>query len=225
MLLPGNAIRIAARTNDCHFAMGPRIIKTIKKIGISILVSYLLMVAIALVVRPGFELISTAALPPDFPVVVFWQEADTDHCQVFRWHEYENLSQMNLSISLQVRQEMLSVCQRDIQYLGEHGVWPVTFDWQDARNAWPLATLDSTLRDNNATAFEVSYQSDSNQINQSRYVLTHNEIEHAEYKAYDATSVARAVLPVALALFAVFVIGYGLTKALQKLEAMEQQDK
>ena len=205
--------------------MRPGIIRTISKIGIAILVSYLLVVVIALVVRPGYESVSTAALPPAFPIAAFWQDGDTDHCQVFRWEEYQKLSQTNLSVSLQVRQEMLSVCQRDIQYLGEQGVWPVTFDWQDARTAWSLATLNSTLRDNNATVFEVSYQPDSNQINQSRYLVTHNGIEQAEYKAYEATSVARAVLPVALAFIAVFAIGYGLTKALQKLEAMEHQDK
>ncbi len=92
--------------------MSRGITKTIKKIGIAILVSYLLLVAIALVVRPGYELVSTAALPEDFPIVVFWQDGDTDHCQVFRWNDYENLSQMKLTVSLQGRQEMLLVCER-----------------------------------------------------------------------------------------------------------------
>jgi hypothetical protein len=132
---------------------------------------------------------------------------------------------MKLSISLQVQQELLPVCQRDIQYLDEHGVWPVAFEWQDSRNTWLLATLDSTRHDHATTEFVVSYQADINQINQSRYFVTHNEIERAEYKAYEAASVARAVVPVALALFGVFIIGYGLTRVLHKLESMERPGK
>lgn len=205
--------------------MSRSVTKTIMKIGIVILVCYLLLVAIVLVVRPGYEVVSVSALPRDFPFVAFWQEGDTEHCQIFRWFEYDDLSRMKLKVSLEVQANMLSVCQRDIEYLDEHGVWPMTFDWQDARNSWPLVTFDSTFGNNHSVVFVVSYQPDSNHINQSRYLVANNDIQYAEYKAYEIKSVAMSVLPVAVALFLVFVIVFGLTKALQRLESMEQQDK
>lgn len=201
--------------------MSRKVIKTIKKTGIAILVCYLLLVAIALVVRPGYKVVSTSALPRDFPFVAYWQKGNAEHCQIFRWFEYDALSKMKLTVSLELQSNMLPVCQKDIEYLNEHGVWPMTFDWQDARTSWPLAELDSTFHDNNSATFVVSYQPDTNHLNRSRYLVTNKDIKHAEYKSYEIKSVAMSVLPVAMAFFLVFVIVYGLTKALRRFESMK----
>jgi hypothetical protein len=200
--------------------MRPGIKDTIKKAGIGLLISYLTVVAIAMVVRPGYESVKPAALPPDFPFAAFWQDGDTRHCQVFRWKDYENLVRMELEVSLQAEPALLSVCEQDIRYLDEHGTWRVTFDWQDAGSSWTHATLDSTSSDP-GQGFVVSYQPDGSQVNQSRYTVMENKIIEAEYKSYEVASVARAVLPVAMALFAVFAIGFGLTTILRKLESLE----
>jgi len=205
--------------------LGKLSVKLLTRIGVSILGCYLLVVIIALVIRPGFKDISPDKLAADFPVVILWAEAESQHCQIIYFREYENPDWKALNGSLQLDAASAQLCQQNIVHLEEHGDWPVSHDMtsgSDAFSSERIASLESTFQSNNTIVLTASLQTDSYLVNQSRYTVTDNNITHAEYKAYDSRKVALSVFLVIFALFVIFMIVYGLTKALMKLDSLEK---